>query len=59
MTVGCGWMSIVFKEPATQCTNGCFPYIVYLNAIQYIQFLIISHNMSLTCHNLLYFMQVV
>ena len=39
MTIGHGWINIVFNVPM-----GFFPYIMDLNAIQYMQFLIISHN---------------
>ena len=59
MIVGHVWISIVFEGPTPQRTNECFPYIMYLNAIQYMQLLIISHNLPSMCHNLFYFMQMV
>lgn len=42
-----------------QRTNGCFPYIMYLGVIQYMQFLIIYHNFPSTYDNLLSFMLLV
>lgn len=59
ITVGCGWIPIVFKGPISQHINRWFPCIIYLDAIPYIQFLIISHILPSTCHNFLYFMQMV
>ena len=59
MIVGRGWISIIFQRPTSEHTNGCFPYIMHLGVIQYMQFLIIYHNFPSMYDNLLNFMLLV